>query len=36
MYEPTTSLLVREGIRRAHEARGAALRSAIRWMMGRG
>jgi hypothetical protein len=31
MYETTTSPRIREGIQRAHQERGEALRNAIRW-----
>ena len=33
MYETTTSPRVREGIRRAHQERGEAVRKAFRWMI---
>ena len=33
MYETTTSPRVREGILRAHQERGEAVRKAFRWMI---
>ncbi len=32
MLETTTQTRVRNGFRRAHEERGAALRNAVRWL----
>ncbi len=35
MHETTTSPRIREGIERAHQERGKALRNVVRWFTGR-